>query len=130
MNRLLFLKDPVFYFALVVALTFVSSYTWGIGYALYYPMIIFSAFYLNMDFSKSNIFSIFGFFLLACFVSLLVNVTTIMPVFEAPFRFIAFIILIMAFTPILYSEDKIRDCYRFLLYSCFLLVIVGFTTVQ
>lgn len=126
MNRLLFLKDPVFYFALVVALTFVSSYTWGIGYALYYPMIIFSAFYLNMDFSKSNVFSVFGFFLLACFVSLLVNVTTIMPVFEAPLRFIAFIILIMAFTPILYSEDKVRDCYRFMLYSCFLLIIVGF----
>ena len=32
MNRLMFLKDPVFYFALIVALMFVSSYTRGIVY--------------------------------------------------------------------------------------------------
>ncbi len=126
MNKLLFLKDPVFYFALIVALTFVSSYTGGIGYMLYYPMLFAALYYNNKNFKKNNSSSVFGLFLLTCLISILFNYNRILPVFQAPFRFMAFSVLIIAFTPILSSVKKNIYCYRFMLYSCILLVFVGF----
>lgn len=126
MNRLLFLKDPVFYFALIVALTFVSSYTGGIGYLLYYPMLFGALYYNNKNFKRNNSSSVFGLFLLTCFVSLVFNYYRTLPVFQAPLRFMAFTTLVVAFTPILSSIKKNIYCYKFIVYSCILLVFVGF----
>lgn len=126
MNKFLFLKDPIFYCALIVAVTFIPSYTFGIGYLLYYPMILFAVYYLNKGFAKDNLVSFFGLFLLVCFISLLVNYLDILPVFNPLFRFFAFVLLIVAFTPILYSVRKMICCYNFVQYSCIILVIIGF----
>ena len=106
MNKLIFLKDPIFYFALIVALTFISSYTGGIGYKLYYPMLFIAFFYNNRSYKKNNLFSVFSLFLLTCLISLLFNHTRILPIFQAPFRLMAFSILIIGFTPLLSSIKK------------------------
>ena len=126
MNKLIFLKDPIFYFALIVALTFISSYTGGIGYKLYYPMLFIAFFYNNRSYKKNNLFSVFSLFLLTCLISLLFNHTRILPIFQAPFRLMAFSILIIGFTPLLSSIKKNIYCYRFIIYSCILLVFIGF----
>lgn len=40
-------KEPPFYFALIVASMFISTFTGGIGYILYYPMLLFICLYYN-----------------------------------------------------------------------------------
>lgn len=119
-----FLSDPPFYYALIVALMFIASLIGGIGYILYYPMLFFICFYYNRGIKRNNINSVFGFFLLACVMSVLLN--TILPVFKAPFRLFAYTILIFAVTPVLFSKQKAVMCFKFLQYTCLLLVGVGF----
>ena len=80
-------KEPPFYFALIVASMFISTFTGGIGYILYYPMLLFICLYYNRKIQKNNLNSVFGWFLLACLLSILLN--EILPVFKAPFRFTA-----------------------------------------
>ncbi len=118
------LGEPSFYCALILALTFVSGLTFGIGYKLYYPMLIFMALFNNMSVKRNNIMSVFGMLLFACLLSILLN--DILPVFQAPFRLIGFTILMLGVTPILFSRKKAISCYKLLQYSGLMLIIVGF----
>ena len=118
------LKEPPFYFALIVASMFVSTFTGGIGYILYYPMLLFICLYYNRKIQRNNLNSVFGWFLLACLLSILLN--EILPVFKTPFRFTAYTILLFGITPILFNRKKAVMCFKFLQYTCLLLVFVGF----
>ena len=78
----------------------------------------------NRKIQKNNLNSVFGWFLLACLLSILLN--EILPVFKAPFRFTAYTILLFGITPILFNRKKAVMCFKFLQYTCLLLVFVGF----
>ncbi|TGX82103.1 hypothetical protein E5358_08575 [Palleniella muris] len=117
------LKDPPFYYALIIASMFVASLIGNIGILLYYPMLFFLCFFYNGR-TKNNIGSVWGIFLTACVFSVLFN--TILPVFKAPYRLAGYSILIFAVTPILFNVKKAVMCFKLLQYTCLLLVAVGF----
>lgn len=118
------LKEPALYYALIVASMFIPTYTYGLGIKLYYPLIFFMAIYNNINVRKKNLISFFGWFIIACFLSIIGN--DILPVFQAPQRFLGYTLLLLGITPILYSRHKFNTCFLFLQYTCNLLILVGF----
>ena len=118
------LKEPALYYALIVASMFIPTYTYGLGIKLYYPLIFFMAIYNNINVRKKNLISFFGWFIIACFLSIIGN--DILPVFQAPQRFLGYTLLLLGITPILYSRHKFNTCFLFLQYTCILLILVGF----
>lgn len=118
------LKEPALYYAIIVAAMFVPAYTYNIGNILYYPLLVFMAIYNNLSVTRQNFISLFGWFLIACLLSIIANDT--LPIFQTPQRLLGYTMLMLGITPLLFSQQKLFRCFLFLQYTCILLIFVGF----
>lgn len=108
------LKDYSLWVAVVFALMDLSGLVGGIGYKLYYPLLFFFAFLGITRFKRIN--NIYIIYLGACFLSILTN--NIPSFYKIPFRFTGFIILFIAYTPLLSSRYLAIIRTRAMLYFC------------
>lgn len=88
---------------IVFALMDMAGRIGNIGYTLYYPLLLILAF-ISLK-HKSRTDGIFGFYLLACGMSILFN--NIPSFYNIYVRFVAYILLFVAFTPLV-IVDSIR----------------------
>lgn len=119
------LKDYSLWVAIVFALMDLSVFVGGIGYKIYYPLLFFLAFLGITKYKK--IYSIYIVYLLACLLSILTN--NIPSYYKIPYRFGAFIVLFIAFTPILNSRYLAVLRTKAIQYFCFFslgVVVVNF----
>ena len=85
---------------IVFALMDMAGRIGNIGYTLYYPLLLILAF-ISLK-HKSRTDGIFGFYLLACGMSILFN--NIPSFYNIYVRFVAYILLFVAFTPLVNSR--------------------------
>lgn len=94
------LKDYSLWVAIVFALMDLSGLVGQIGFQLYYPLLFFLAFLGITRYKKIN--TIYVLYIVACFLSIITN--NIPSFYKIHFRFGAFIVLFLAFTPLLNSR--------------------------
>lgn len=95
-----FLKDYSLWIAIVFALMDLSGLVGQIGFKLYYPLLFFLAFLGLSKYKKIN--TLYVLYIVACFLSIITN--NIPSFYKIHFRFVAFIVLLGAFTPLLNSR--------------------------
>lgn len=94
------LKDYSLWVAIVFALMDLSGLVGQIGFKLYYPLLFFLAFLGITRYKKIN--TIYVLYIVACFLSIVTN--SIPSFYKINFRFGAFVVLFLAFTPLLNSR--------------------------
>ena len=105
---------------IVFALMDMAGRIGNIGYTLYYPLLLILAF-ISLK-HKSRTDGIFGFYLLACGMSILFN--NIPSFYNIYVRFVAYILLFVAFTPLVNSRYASVLRMRSIQYFCFFTVFI------
>ena len=114
------LTNYALWFAIVFALMDLSKIVGNIGYVLYYPMVIFMSILSIAKFQRINI--IYVIYLYICLFSILYNLNKIPAYYNISFRFCAFILLFVAFTPILNSKYLTILRIKSIQYFCLLTI--------
>ena len=113
-------KTPSIWMPIVFALMDMAGRIGNIGYTLYYPLLLILAF-ISLK-HKSRADGIFGFYLLACGMSILFN--NIPSFYNIYVRFVAYILLFVAFTPLVNSRYASVLRMRSIQYFCFFTVFI------
>ena len=122
-------KSISFFIALVFFLMDMSGLIGNIGYSLYYPAIFAMAIYCL--FNKEKVSFIYVLYVGVCFLSIILN--DIPSFYFIEFRFITFVVLLLAFSPLVNSRSiallRLRLLYFATIFSV-LLVVLNFIIFQ
>lgn len=115
-----FFKTPSLWMPIVFALMDMAGRIGNIGYTLYYPLLVILTFISLRHKSRTD--GVFGFYLLACGISILLN--NIPSFYNIYVRFAVYILLFLAFTPLINSRYISVLRMRSIQYFCFFTVFI------
>lgn len=115
-----FFKTPSIWMPIVFALMDLAGRIGNIGFTLYYPLLLILALISLKHRSRTD--GIFGFYLLACGISILFN--NIPSFYNIYVRLVVYILLFVAFTPFVNSRYISVLRMRSIQYFCFFTVFI------